>query len=350
MSDENKENNRRGHLPLEVNKLDQEKKTSLLVRVLVALAILAVIIPPIVLGGYVFFGLIFVASILAIYESIHAPRKKYKWYVWAIVYICAISFIYWSFVKWNVSSYLADKEHFIFSLENNFKAISISVYGIAVELGLLFFCAVAHEDFSMADIAYLFTMSVLMGIGMQSLLFARYYPFNTFAAAGYDVTTTSFKYWGSLVFFFYVEFTCVMTDTWAYFVGVFFGKHKMNPRVSPKKTWEGFFGGCILGGLSGLAFAMINDANGFPLLPSMVIFGPNSHWWWAVIFSFTLPVIGTLGDLSFSFIKRHFGIKDFGFIFAAHGGMLDRVDSVFFCTIFASVLAIFVDGGWNLFS
>ena len=345
MSDEQKKP-RHG---LEVNALDQEKKTSLKVRVFVALGILSVVMPCIVLGGYFFFGLIFLASILGIFEFIHTPRKKYKWYVWVIVYLCTISFIYWAFAKWNVTKYLADRMNFVFSLENHYEAISISVYGIATELGLLFFCAVAHEDFTMKDIAFLFAMSILIGLGMQSLLFIRYYPFNTFAAAGYDTSTPAFKYWGSLVFFFFTEFTCVMTDTWAYFVGVFFGKHKMNPRVSPKKTWEGFFGGWFLGCLSGLAFAMINDINGFPLLPSMKIFGEDSHWWWAAFLSFTLPLIGTLGDLTFSFIKRQYEIKDFSKIFAAHGGLLDRADSVIFCAVYSAIIAVFVSGGWNLF-
>ena len=337
-------------IEIEVNKLDKEKKASLANRVIVALAILAVVVPCLVLGGYFFFGLILAASIIAIFESIHATRKKYKWYVWVIVYLTTISFIYWGIVKWNVTDYLADPTHFTFSLEDHYRSLFISIYGIAVELGLLFFCAVVHEDFSMADIAFLFLMSLLVGIGMQSLLFIRYYGFPIFSAAGYDTTTSAFRFWGSLVLFFFAEFTCVMTDTWAYFAGVFFGKHKMNPRISPKKTWEGFFGGWILGGLSGLAFAMINDANGFPLLPSMKIFGEGSAWWWPVLLCFTIPLVGTLGDLTFSFIKRHFGIKDFSKIFGAHGGMLDRADSVIFVAIYTSIIAIFVSGGWNFFS
>ena len=336
---------------IEVNHLDKEKKASLLNRVLVALAILAVIVPCIILGGYFFFVLIAVASIFAIYEFIHAPRKKYRWYVWAIVYACTISFIYWAIIKWNVSSYFESKEsglEFIFSPENNYRAIFISIYGIAIEMGLLFFCAVAHENFSVADIAYLFLMSVLIGIGMQSLLYVRYLPFTEFAHAGADTTTGLFRYWGSVVYFFYIEFTVVMTDTWAYFVGVFFGKHKMNPRVSPKKTWEGFFGGWLLGAATSFGFAFINDVNGFPLLPTMRIVGEGSQWWWPLIISLVLPLISTLGDLTFSFIKRHFGIKDFSKIFGAHGGMLDRADSVIFGTIFGAVIAVFISGDWNI--
>ena len=227
---------------IEINEFDDQKKASLLNRVLVALGILAVIIPCIILGGYFFFVLIFVASIASIYEFIHVPRKKYKWYVWFFVYLLTISFIYWAFVKWNISDYLSDRENYVFSLESNFNGLSVSVYALASELGLLFFCAVAHEDFTMRDIAFLFAMSVLIGLGMQSLLFARYYPINTFAKHGYtaeQLNDPAFKYWGSVVFFFFTEFTCVMTDTWAFFVGVFFGKHKMNPRVSPKRPGKG---------------------------------------------------------------------------------------------------------------
>lgn len=340
----------KGPIDIGVNKLDKDKKASLLNRVLVAFAILAVIVPCIILGGYFFFVLVAAAAILAIFEFIHAPRKKYRWYVWAIVYACTISFIYWAIIKWNVSSYLECKElgtSFFFSPENNYRAIFVSIYGIAIEMGLLFFCAVAHENFSVADIAYLFLMSLLIGIGMQSLLYTRYLPFTEFQGI-VDTSSAAFRYWGSVVYFFYIELVVVMTDTWAYFVGVFFGKHKMNPRVSPKKTWEGFFGGWILGGLTGMAFAMINDVNGFPLLPTMRIFGEGSQWWWVVIVSFFLPLISTLGDLTFSFIKRHFEIKDFSKIFGAHGGMLDRADSVIFGTIFGAVIAVFISGDWNI--
>mgnify|MGYP002624917417 CR=1 FL=1 len=335
-------------LDIGVNPLDAEKKASLTNRILVAFAMLAVIIPCVILGGYFFFFLIFAAAVLAIYEFIHAPRKKYRWYVWMIVYASTLGFIYWAILKWNVDAYLSDRANYVFSPENNYRSLFISIYGIAIEMGLLFFCAVAHEDFSIYDIAYLFLMSVLIGIGMQSLLYVRYLPFEEFASAGYDTSTKSFAFWGSLVYFFFVELTTIMTDTWAYFVGVFFGKHKMNPRVSPKKTWEGFFGGWILGGLTGLAFAMINDACGRPLLPSMRIFGEGSQWWWAVLLSFSLPLTSTLGDLSFSFVKRHFGIKDYSKIFGAHGGMLDRADSIIFSTIFAGIMAVFVSGGWNV--
>lgn len=333
---------------IEVNKLDEGKKASLANRLIMSAVMICVLIPCIILGGYFFFVAIAAAAVFAVYEFIHAPRKKYKWYVWAIVYACTISFIYWALIKWNVDAYLQNPDTYMFSPENNYRAIFISIYAIAIEIGALFFCAVAHEDFSIADIAYLFMMSILIGIGMQSVLYVRYLPFTEFAKVGVDTSTASFKYWGSVEFFFFTELIVVMTDTWAYFVGVFFGKHKMNPRVSPKKTWEGFFGGWILGGLSGLAFAMICDACGSPLLPTMKIFGEGSQWWWVVLLSFVTPLISTLGDLSFSYVKRHFGIKDFSKLLGEHGGVLDRFDSVLFASIFVAIIAVFVTGGWNV--
>lgn len=111
------------------------------------------------------------------------------------------------------------------------------------------------------------------------------------------------------------------SDTGAYFVGCAIGKHKMAPVISPKKTWEGLAGGittcviCML--LLGKAFeAMVPNADvNYVLLLAL-----------APIAS----VISVVGDLSFSLVKRQFGIKDFGNIMPGHGGVLDRFDSVIF--------------------
>jgi phosphatidate cytidylyltransferase len=129
-----------------------------------------------------------------------------------------------------------------------------------------------------------------------------------------------------------------------------FGKHHMNERISPNKTWEGFFGGWIIGGLLSLTFVMICDACGFPMLPSMRIFGENTAWWWPTILAFSLPLIGDIGDFTFSLIKRHYGIKDYGKGLGAMGGILDRADSLLFCCIYASVFIVFVNAGWNFFA
>ncbi len=105
-------------------------------------------------------------------------------------------------------------------------------------------------------------------------------------------------------------------DTGAYFSGRFFGKHKLNERISPKKTIEGSIGGCILGTVLASAFGM------FTLSTYHVAF--------LVIASFLMTIFGQIGDLAFSAIKRNFNIKDYSNLLPGHGGVLDRIDSLVF--------------------
>jgi phosphatidate cytidylyltransferase len=125
-----------------------------------------------------------------------------------------------------------------------------------------------------------------------------------------------------------------MSDVGAYFIGVFFGKHKMLERISPKKTWEGFFGGVFFSIAFSFGFAMILMATGHPLVEGIL---DMEHWYIVLILSTLLPLAAVLGDFVFSSAKRYFGIKDFGNIIPGHGGMLDRLDSVIFTMITSGV-------------
>ena len=111
-----------------------------------------------------------------------------------------------------------------------------------------------------------------------------------------------------------------------------FGKHKLNERISPKKTIEGSVGGFIISTIVCLSFSFI-FIKGFPIGLSIVA-------------SITLPIMGQIGDLAFSAIKRHFAIKDFGNIFPGHGGILDRIDSLIFNSVW--ILFLLVIFGWAL--
>ena len=105
------------------------------------------------------------------------------------------------------------------------------------------------------------------------------------------------------------------SDSFAYFAGRLFGKHKMAPKISPKKTWEGFAGGVIL-----------------TLILSFFIekFHPELRGNWMVV-GFLVAVFAPIGDLVESQLKRTFGVKDSGNIIPGHGGVLDRLDSFIIC-------------------
>ena len=123
--------------------------------------------------------------------------------------------------------------------------------------------------------------------------------------------------------------TAFGTDIFAYFSGYFFGKHKLIPAVSPKKTVEGAIGGTLLAAAlfvgCGVLYANLYKV-ARPHVLSLFICGA------------LLSVISQLGDLIASYFKRNSGIKDYGTIFPGHGGILDRFDSVMFIAPFVTMV------------
>lgn len=113
-----------------------------------------------------------------------------------------------------------------------------------------------------------------------------------------------------------------LNDAFAYFVGRKFGKHKLAPNISPKKSVEGAIGGIVITMLFNLAFFFIFDYFFFK--------NDTIKWWMIPATSMFLSAISIGGDLSASVIKRNFGEKDFGTIFPGHGGIMDRFDSYSF--------------------
>jgi phosphatidate cytidylyltransferase len=109
-----------------------------------------------------------------------------------------------------------------------------------------------------------------------------------------------------------------LSDTFAYLVGRAVGRHKLWPRHSPGKTWEGFIGG-IGGGLFGAAL--------------IVPFASTLTWSAALIIGAIIPIAGLFGDLAISMMKRQVGVKDSSNLFPGHGGFLDRIDSLLFVSV-----------------
>ena len=121
-----------------------------------------------------------------------------------------------------------------------------------------------------------------------------------------------------------------MPDTGAYLIGCAFGKHKLCPIISPKKTVEGLFGG-ILGGIVGMV------AYGLVL---QYFFDFTVNYLYAVLYGALGAGFAVFGDLMFSVIKRQTGIKDYGKLLPGHGGILDRFDSVTMVAPLAEVLLL----------
>lgn len=103
-------------------------------------------------------------------------------------------------------------------------------------------------------------------------------------------------------------------DSCAYLIGVAFGKHKLSPHISPKKSWEGLIAGIIASIVVWVLFAVVSNI--------------GISWWLAALFGLLVSVAGVLGDLAESRFKRTAGVKDSGTLLPGHGGLLDRTDSI----------------------
>lgn len=134
---------------------------------------------------------------------------------------------------------------------------------------------------------------------------------------------------GGEYYWYFIFIGAWVTDTFAYFTGMLFGKHKLIPNVSPKKTVEGAIGGVIFC----IAFfvgygAILNHFTQYDI-----------SLWLLAAAGLLSALVSMIGDLSMSVIKRKYGIKDYGTIFPGHGGVLDRFDSILAVAI---VMALFL--------
>ena len=119
-----------------------------------------------------------------------------------------------------------------------------------------------------------------------------------------------------------------MTDVFTYFTGRLFGKHKLIPEISPKKTVEGAIGGTVFCVLGFVIYAIILREH-FNVMVSV---------WICALTGLLAAIVSQIGDLAMSALKRHYGIKDFSNLLPGHGGILDRFDSIIAVAV---VLAIF---------
>ena len=181
-------------------------------------------------------------------------------------------------------------------------------------------------------------MLLLMGISVFSkgkIPFSRISE--VFITITYVVVTFSslslLRYINNDVGIFLIVLACLaswLCDAGAYAVGMLFGKHKLIPEISPKKTVEGAIGGIITSTLALPIYGLALD---------LIIENMQVNYIYLFILGFILSIVSQLGDLVASLIKREYGVKDYGRIFPGHGGVMDRFDSLFAAT---SVLLILI--------
>lgn len=333
---------------IKTNEVSKEAKATLKRRTIYALMMLVIFIPCLVLGGWFYLGLVVLIIGASTYEIATAPSHKLSWFVWAVTFIVMYALIFWIMLKTNFKD---NWQHF--DINTSFTEINLSPIALAVMIGLfLFVVIVKNKEFRLVDACYLIAMTLLLALGFQAVLAVRYLPFEQFIDVEHhlvevplDTSTSLFKYGQSMFLVLYLLIAIFFNDIGAYLTGMLFGKHKMTPRISPKKTWEGFAGGVALSFILSVTFGLVTAHCGFPMLPIFTI----DKWYWIVLISVILPLIGVLGDLSFSAIKRQFGKKDYSNVLGPHGGVLDRIDSTLFGALALVILIIFITNGWSFF-
>lgn len=356
---------------IQTNEISKSTGKNMKVRIFSGLVLVLICLPIALVGSWPFFALIGVLAGFSIYEVIRVPRReKMPKLLAAALFIFGFILLYWPFTKNVISDMVFNEPSSIigaFSNNNIDKIFEVGFVGsdygsssilistpiIAVGFIFMFLTTISDEKFTIKDVFYYFGMAIILSLGFQGFYYLRYLPFAySEKVLGNGVIAPNYydngfnEFFGSAALFMYVVVGTMITDIGAYFFGVLFGKHKMNPRVSPKKTWEGFAGGIVVSVVVSVSYVFIIDACGGFVLPGVL---DIEHWYWVLLLSIAMPLIGNLGDLAFSAIKRDYEIKDYGNIIPGHGGVLDRLDSLIFSMATVAILLMFICNGWEIF-
>ncbi len=273
-------------------------------RIITAIVAICILLPVLIFSDTVIFPIAMaLCSAIAIYEMSACIGLKKAWILTIPAYMVALGL------------------PFLIRYGEGIQMLRQYALAILCVVLLYFFSVLtfSHGKYKLADVAIWFLTAFYILLGFNSILVLRDYE----AVGG--------KYVYLLVFI-----GAWVTDTFAYFCGMLFGRggrHKLIPDVSPKKTWEGSIGG--------VAFCMI----------AMVIFGVivdqisdfGANYLLLLIAGLLISVVSQIGDLSMSVIKRTYGIKDYGKLFPGHGGVLDRFDSTLAVAVILAAFCSFFD-------
>lgn len=260
-------------------------------RIISAIVALLIVIPLIVLGGTVFKVGVGLAGILGFYEMLSMKDNERK----IPILIKVISIILFVIIMLSFG-YNTEKLYFDYS--------TLLLILLLILSPIVFY---SRRDYNITDATFIIAIILFLGISFNALIALR--------NAGIE----------NII---YLALITIMTDTFAHFWGTNIGIHKLCPKVSPKKTIEGLIGGTLMGTIIGVLYYI----TAFEYSSLMAV----------VAMTLLFSLIGQLGDLIFSAMKRNYDIKDFGNIMPGHGGILDRLDSIIFVTLAYSFILTFL--------
>ena len=221
----------------------------------------------------------------------------------------------------------------LFTMFNKVEKLSYTVLGIEMILsGVLYFVIQSYYN-NMIDIEWIFLFIVFVTlVGALLLVFFEQFNANHFGqmfaiilypALGFGALM-ALRY-NSLYDLGFLFVITIMTDIFAYAVGVPFGKHRLAVKISPKKSIEGSVGGTFFAILITLGYLRLFNVEQVGEISMTIIV--------SVILVLFISIIGQIGDLVASKLKRHFEIKDYSNLFPGHGGIMDRFDSAIFAAM-----------------
>lgn len=253
-------------------------------RIFSAFIALLIVIPIIIIGGNLYKLGVYILAIICLKEFMDMKeiRKKIPLFIKYISYIILTLLIFVNY-----------KNNLDFTIDYRIISGLFLVYLIPTVL--------YHNSskYSINDAFYLMGGIFFLGVSFHLLILIR------------DI---------DIQLLIYLILITTISDIFAYFTGFLIGKNKLLEAISPKKTWEGLIGGTIMGVLISSIFYLN-------------IINPSIELHILIIATLFLSLLGQLGDLVFSSIKRYYGKKDFSNIMPGHGGILDRLDSIIFVVI-----------------
>ncbi|MBO5375072.1 MAG: phosphatidate cytidylyltransferase [Clostridia bacterium] len=256
-------------------------------RIITGIVAIALFVPVCIFSDYVVFPIVMsILSAVGVYEMAKCLGMDKKWALTVPMYIVALALPI-------VRFYINKQSHF-------FAIAMIAIFFVLIySLGYVMFRK--NQD-KIGDILTLYALFFYIVGCFSSIVCVRYMAYG--------------KYVYLLVFL--GAWVC---DTFAYFTGRFFGKHKLIPEISPKKTIEGSIGGIVFTIGAFILYRVLL----FKIFTDLKI---NLPYLLVIILAIAASIVSQIGDLVASAIKRQYNLKDYGKLFPGHGGVLDRFDSV----------------------
>ena len=254
-------------------------------RIISAVILVLIFVPFLIIGELPFTIFMSVLSIFGLYELLKVRETKKKFPIILKIFAYLLTCY---FCLYNTSSI-----EFINKFDYRVMAFIIFLF-----ISPMVFIN-DNEKYNLNDALFLIGSVLFIGLSFNLIIITR----------NYDIT-----------YIIYLLLITTITDTFALFTGSLIGKHKLCPKISPKKTIEGLIGGTIMGTFVATVFYNTLISSTVPLVT-------------VIMLTFVLCLVGQLGDLVFSSIKRYYDVKDFSNLIPGHGGILDRFDSLIFVTL-----------------